>query len=164
MDNMPPSEPDTPGSGKPDWSEMKGKLQAARGADRMILIAGLVFFIDSFLPWYGIGFKGFGVSFNVNASGWNSGGLAVLAILFAIADTLFAAARVIGAKIDLGEIKDGVVYVVLGSGALLFTLLRWLTQHHFTKYGLYIALVSGGFLLYGGYMKLLAKSEPPAAS
>ena len=88
MGNMPPSEPGGAGAGSgPDWGEMKGKLQAARGADRMILIAGLVFFIDAFLPWYGVGFKALGINFgNLNASGWHSGGWAVLAIIFAILD------------------------------------------------------------------------------
>jgi hypothetical protein len=137
---------------------MKGKLTAARGADRMILIAGLVFFIDSFLPWYGGGFSGFGLHITVNVSGWSSQGWAVLAILFAIADMLFAAARVLGAKMNLGQIKDGVVYMILGGGAFLFTLLRFLTQISHSKYGLYIALVAGAFLAYGGWMKLQEKN------
>lgn len=159
MGNMPPTGPDSPppGSG-PDWGEMKGKLTAARGADRMILIAGLVFFVDSFLPWYGAGFNGLGLHLSVTISGWSSGGLAVLAILLGVADMAFAAARVLGANLNLGEIKDGLVYILLGGGAFLFTLLRLLTQIHYTKYGLYIALVATGFLAYGGWMKLQAKS------
>src|SRR5215467_3122667 len=130
MGNMPPSEPGASGAGSgPDWGEMKGKLQGARGADRMILIAGLVFFIDSFLPWYGVGFRALGINLGgINISGWSSGGWAVLAILFAIAATLFAASRVVGAKLDLGQIKDGVVYIVLGGGAFVLVLLRLLTE------------------------------------
>ena len=54
--------------------------------------------------------------------------------------------------------RDGVVYIVLGGGAFLFTLLRLITVSNFTKYGLYIALVAGAFLAYGGWMKLQAKS------
>ncbi|HJT38401.1 MAG TPA: hypothetical protein VJ818_08245 [Actinomycetota bacterium] len=139
---------------------MKGKLQAARGADRIILIAGLVFFVDSFLPWYGVGFRALGIRLGgINISGWSSGGLAVLAILFAIAATVFAGARVVGAKLDLGEIKDGLVYIVLGGGAFLFALLRFLTAVHFTKYGLWIAIVAGAFLAYGGWMKLKAENK-----
>lgn len=160
MGNMPPSEPGASGAGSgPDWGDMKGKLQAARGADRMILIAGLVFFIDSFLPWYGVGFRALGIRLGgINISGWSSGGLAVLAILFALADTIFAAVRVVGAKLELGQIKDGLIYIILGGGAFLFTLLRLLTATSATKYGLYIALVAGAFLAYGGWMKLQAKS------
>ena len=161
MGNMPPSEPGASGAGSgPDWGEMKGKLQAARGADRMILIAGLVFFVDSFLPWYGVGFRALGINLGgINISGWSSRGWAVLAILFAIADTLFAAGRVVGAKFNLGSIKDGMVYMILGGGAFIFTLLRLLTQIHYTKYGIYIALVAGAFLAYGGWMKLQAENK-----
>src|ERR1043165_874474 len=106
MGNMPPSEPGASGAGQgPDWGEMKGKLQAARGADRMILIAGLVFFVDSFLPWYGVKFKALGINLpNYNISGWHSQGWAVLAILFALADMLFAGARVVGSKFNLGSV------------------------------------------------------------
>ncbi|MGZ4120727.1 MAG: hypothetical protein ACXVQY_01070 [Actinomycetota bacterium] len=135
---------------------MKGKLTAARGADRMILIAGIVFFIDSFLAWYGVGFRGLGIS--VHVSGWNSGGLAVISILFAIAATIFAAIRVLGVKLDLGTVNDGLVYLVLGGGAFLFALLRLVTETHFTKYGLYIAIVAGAFLAVGGFQKFGAKS------
>ena len=75
MANMPPSEPGAAGAGSgPDWGEMKGKLQAARGADRIILVAGLVFFIDAFLPWYGVRFRAAKIHFaSLNASGWHSG-------------------------------------------------------------------------------------------
>lgn len=148
MGNVPPTGPDTPG-GQPDWGEMKGKLTAAKGADRMILIAGVVFLVDSFLPWYGVGIG----SFRANVSGWNAGGVAVLSILLALAATLFAAARVIGAKVSLGGINDGVVYLVTGGGALVFALLRWITESSFTKYGLYIAIVAGAFLAAGGFQK-----------
>ena len=155
MGNMPPSGPDTPSTGSgPDWGEMKGKLTAARGADRMILIAGLVFFVDSFLPWYGVKL---GILGTYTRSGWGMGGLAVLAVLFALLDTVFAAMRVLGANLNLGDIPDGLVYIILGGGAFLFTLLRWLTMTSFTKYGLYVALVAGAFLAYGGWMKLQKK-------
>ena len=142
-----PGEPERPGGA--DWGEMKGKLTAARGADRLILIAGLVFIVDSFLPWYGVKVLGF----SANASGWSSGGLAVVAILFAIGATAFAAVRVLGIQANLGDLKDGSVYLVLGAGAFAFTLLRLLTQTDFAKYGLFIALVAGAALAYGGFQK-----------
>jgi hypothetical protein len=152
MGNMPPSDPDSPGKGSgPDWGEMKGKLVAARGADRMILIAGLVFFIVSFLPWIGIG--------PLNASGWSSGGLAVLAILLAILSLAFAVVRALGIDMDLGTIDDGLIYLVLGGGALFFSLLRLITVPKLfgARYGLYIALIAAAFLGYGGWMKLQKK-------
>ena len=151
MGNEPPTG-STPGSG-PDWGEMKGKLAAAGPADRMILIAGLVFFIDSFLPWYGFSIAGFG---GANISGWSSGGLAVLSILLAILAMAFAAVRVFGVKLNLGSVNDGVVYLALGGGAFVFALLRFLTATHLTKYGLFIAIIAGGVLAFGGWQKFNA--------
>lgn len=139
--------------GSPDWEQAKDKLLGVTGADRMILVAGLVFFIDSFLPWYGVSFRGFGADISANVSGWSSGTLAVLAIIAAILATVFAAMRVLGAKLDLGGIKDGTVYLGLGAAAFLFALLRWLTETNFTKYGLFVAIIAGAVLAYGGYLK-----------
>lgn len=137
-------------SSGPDWGDAADKLRSATGADRLILIAGVLFFIDSFLPWYGFSFAGFG---SANIKGWSSGGLAVIAILLALADTAFAAARVLGVKAPIGNLKDGMVYLILGGGAFVFTLLRWITQTSLTKYGLYIAIVLGAALAYGGWQK-----------
>lgn len=138
------------GSEPGDWQDAAGKLRAATGADRIILIAGLVFFVSSFLPWYGFGIAGLG---SANISGWSSGGLAVIAILLGIAATAFAAVRVIGMKVELGTVPDGTIYLALGGGAFVFTLLRLITQSSLTKFGLYLALVSSGALAYGAFVK-----------
>jgi len=158
MGNTPPPgpdspEPNSPGEGsRPDWGEMKSKLAAARGADRMILVSGLVFLIASLLPWIGIG--------SLNASGWSSGGLAVLAILLAILALAFAVVRALDISLDLGTVDDGLIYLILGGGALFFALLRLITLPRLfgPRYGLFIALIAGGFLTYGGWMKQQQKS------
>jgi hypothetical protein len=159
MGNMPPSEPGASGAGSgPDWENAKAKLQAARGADRMILIAAFVLFIDSFLPWVGLT-RSTGLG-RFTASGWRSGGLAVLPILLGIVAGIFALIRVLGVKMDIGTLRDGVVYLVLGLGALLFTLLRWITIPQFfsARYGLFVAIVATAFLAYGGWMKNQGRS------
>jgi hypothetical protein len=143
--------PATPG-GSPDWGEMKGKMMAARGADRMILVAGLLFLVDSFLPWYG---ADLGIV-SVNAKGWSSGGLAVLSILFALGALLLAATQVAGMKMTL-PMKTGMAYLILGGGAFVFALLRFITETNLTKFGLYIAIVLGAVLAYAGYMKYKAE-------
>ena len=159
MGNMPPSEPGGSGAGSgPDWEDARAKLQAAGGTDRMILIAALVLLVDSFLPWIGLS-RSTGLG-RLTASGWSSGGVAVLAILFGILAGAFALIRVLGAKLDLGTLRDGVVYLVLGLGALLFTLLRWITMPRFftAKYGLFVAIAATAFLAYGGWMKYQGRS------
>lgn len=151
--------PGQPGGQGPDWGDMGRKLQQAKGPDRLILIGGVLFLIDSFLPWYGAGFGGVNIGgvevpgFSVSIKGWSAGGLAVLAILFAIAAAIFAGINVAGAGINLGNVNPGLVYLVLGGGAFVFTLLRFVTATSGTKYGLYIALILGAVLAYGGWQK-----------
>lgn len=144
-------QPSSPSSG-PDWSQARAKLTSVTGADRLILVAGLVFFVDSFLPWYGIDTP----IGDFNVSGWDSGALAIMAILLSIAATAFAAARVLGWHNRIGDLNDGVVYAALGVGAFGFAVFRLLTQDDFTKYGLYVAIVAGAVLAVGGYQKFQA--------
>jgi hypothetical protein len=155
MGNMPPSEPGASGAGSgPDWGEMKGKLQAARGADRMILIAGIVFFVDSFLPWYGVSLNArvIRLTFSLNAKGWSSGGLAVLAILLAIGATALAIVEIVG-KADTMNIPAGTLSLSLCGGAFAFALLRWLTQTRYAKYGLFVAIILGAVMTFAAYQK-----------
>lgn len=145
----------------PDWGEMKGKLVAARGPDRLILIAGVLFFVDTFLAWFGVG--ALGVSASVNA--WDTGGTATVASLLAIATMLFAAARVLGANFKVGNVNDGLIYLVLGGGAFLFTLLRFafppgaFGYHLGRKYGIFVALVLAAVMAFGSYQKYQAASK-----
>jgi hypothetical protein len=127
---------------------MAGKIKSARGPDRVILIAGLLFFVDSFLPWYGIKLG----PFSANVSGWRSGGLAVISILLAIAATLFAAMKTGGMQVG-GAASEGMIYLALGGGAFVFALLRLLTETNFTRYGLYLGIILGAVLAYGGWQK-----------
>lgn len=144
-------EQQTPGS--PDWNQMKGKVMAAQGADRMILVAGALFVVDSFLPWYG------GLGFNISA--WDYGGIAMLSVLFAAGALALALVQLLGKNVKL-PFPAGVGYLVLGGGAFAFALLRFLTQTRATKYGLFVAIILGGVLTYAGFMKY--KAEQGAAA
>lgn len=149
-----------PGSGSaaPDWNEAKAKLTGATGADRMILVAGLVFVVSTFLPWFGASAGGFSSS----VSGWSSGGLGLLAVLFGFAATAFAVIRVLGMKITL-PMEDKMLYLVLGAGAFAFTLIRMLTYPKGgagilgisigPKWGIFVALVAAVGLAWGGLQK-----------
>ncbi|MBI4728569.1 MAG: hypothetical protein HY775_03595 [Acidobacteria bacterium] len=145
----------------PDWGEMKGKLTAARGPDRLILIAGVLFFVDTFLAWFGLSTQ-FG---SVNGNAWDVGGTATVASLLAILTTAFAAARVLGAKFKVGNVNDGLIYLVLGGGTFVFTLLRFVLApgalgiHLGRKYGIFIALVLAAVMAFGSYQKYQAASK-----
>ena len=153
MEQPPP--PPAGGSKPPDWGEMSQKLKAAQGPNRLIMIAGLLFFIDSFLPWYGFHGTIIGTRFGFNIKGWSSGGLAVISILLAIAAAALAIAEVVGAMKDSGA-QMGTVSLALTGGAFAFALLRFVTATSATKYGLYIAIILGAVMTYGGYQNFQA--------
>jgi len=122
-----------------------------------MLIAGLLFFVDSFLPWYGFKITLLGQRFAANIKGWSAGGLAVIAILLAIAATVLAAMEVLGAVKDM-SVPSGTLSLALSGGAFVFTLLRWVTHTSIVKYGLYVALILGAVMTYAAYQKFHAQS------
>lgn len=124
-------------------------------ADKILAVAGLLFFIDSFLPWQRecAGVAGF--SFCGSASGWGGSGswAGVLAGLCAI--VLIAAVAIQIFEVNLGP---SVPLPTIGAGAaagvVLFTLLKFLlivghSIYVFGIIGLILALAIG----YGGYLK-----------
>jgi hypothetical protein len=135
---------------------MKGKLAAAKGPERLILIGGLLFFIDSFLPWYGAsGGTVFGVRIpSVNIKGWSSGGWAVVAILLGLAATLLVLASTVG--IQLPVQATGPLLLGLCGGAFVFVLLRFLTATSGTRFGLYLAIVFTAVMTYGAWQRYQA--------
>jgi hypothetical protein len=154
--DQPPSQPPSGGAKPPDWGEMGGKLKAAQGPNKMILIAGVLFFVDSFLPWLGVKASVGGVTvFSINIKGWSSGFLAVVAILLALAATVLAALEVVGMSQSM-NLPMGPLMFGLTGGAFVFALLRWITEISLAKYGLYIAIVLGAVMAYGGWQKYQA--------
>lgn len=154
MDQPPAGGPPSGGPTPPDWGAMKDKLAAAKGPERLILIGGLLFFIDSFLPWYGASGSFGGLKFSVNAKGWSSGGIAVLAILCALAATLLVLASTVGVQLPI-QMGSSVLLLLCG-GALFFAVLRLITESSATKYGLFLAIVFGAVMTYGAFQRYQA--------
>lgn len=146
--------PASPGAGGPDWGDMKGKLTAAKGPERLILIGGLLFFIDSFLPWYGVSGSVVGIRFDVNIKGWSMGFLAVVAILLGLAATLLVLASTVGMQMPVQA--TGPLLLGLCGGAFVFVLLRLVTQTSATKYGIYLAIVFTAVMTYGAWQRYKA--------
>jgi hypothetical protein len=124
-------------------------------ADKILAVAGLLFFINSFLPWQRecAGVAGF--SFCGSASGWNGSGswAGVLAGLCAIALIASLALQIfqvnLGPGVPLSTIAAGAA-----AGVVLFTLIKFLlivgnSIFIFGFIGLILALAIG----YGGYLK-----------
>jgi hypothetical protein len=90
-----------------------------------VLGAGLVVFISSFLPWYGVKFDRFSHSW----SAWHSGFLAWFPILLCLAIAGLVAAQVLGRfrMPPVGPIPPALVFTIASGFALLLIVIRWAT-------------------------------------
>jgi glucan phosphoethanolaminetransferase (alkaline phosphatase superfamily) len=147
--------------------------------ERVLAIVGLLAFIDSFLDWYSVTFKGFslaGVSssaYTASANAWNVGFWAWFPMLLLLAVGIVVALPAFGQRVS---IRGG--YAALGAATLLATiivLIRWLTYPSASDlygsagaaYGTYIGLVLCvvatvfaylGFTAEGGSLATLGQS------
>lgn len=96
--------------------------------ERVLAIVGLLAFIDSFLPWYSVSFKGeLGViaGGSVSANAWDVGFWAWFPMLLLFAIGVLVALPAVGQNISL---RGG--FAAIGAALLLATiivLIRWLT-------------------------------------
>lgn len=124
-------------------------------ADKILAVAGALFFVDSFLPWQRACAGGAGFNFCASASGWggNASWAGVLAGLFALALLAWEAVQIF--EVNLGpNVPVSTVGTVIVAGTVLFTLLKFLlivgnSIFVFGFVGLALALAIG----YGGYLK-----------
>ena len=88
-----------------------------------VLGAGLVVFIASFLPWYGVKID----HFSATASGWHSGFLAWFPILLCIAIAAVVAGQVFGrVRVPAaGPIQPALLLTLVSALALLLIVIRW---------------------------------------
>lgn len=116
--------------------------------------AALVAFINMFLPWYG---EDFGIV-SVNANAWDMGILAWGGALLAVA----AGVLVVLKRLEIFEAKVGSLTteqfaMVLGALGTIFILLRLLTETDFTKFGVYLGLITAAAVTAGAFLS--AKDE-----
>ncbi|HXR69738.1 hypothetical protein [Actinocrinis sp.] len=96
--------------------------------ERVLAIVGLLAFIDSFLPWYSVSFKGeLGViaGGSASANAWDTGFWAWFPMLLLFAIGVLVALPAVGQNISL---RGG--FAAIGAASLLATiivLIRWLT-------------------------------------
>jgi hypothetical protein len=130
--------------------------------DLAVMGAGGLMFIDSFLPWFGVDFKGFG---SATASGWNSGFTAWFSIILVIAVAGVTAARVFGGRampaINGGSVSWTFITAAVSVLAVLLILLRWVTLPSYTgaKFGLFIGLILAAVQAVFGYLSIVAAGE-----
>ncbi|HJP65288.1 MAG TPA: hypothetical protein VKA30_03165 [Actinomycetota bacterium] len=129
-----------------------------RTADGILLIAGALYFIDSFLPWNRLCIKFATVSACGSANLWHNVG--ILAALLAIAVIALAAVNLFSPS---SMAVPPMVMPALAAGILLFSILKIIIDNDFLSYGAWVGLVLAVVIAYGGYQKYAAAKGAPAA-
>lgn len=111
--------------------------------------AGVLALISLFLPWYGVSFAGLG---SVNANAFDAGFFAWFAMILAIAAAviLFLKAMDI-ADAKAGKLAAEQIALLLGGLAVIFVLLRLVTETSFLKWGLFVGLIAAAGVAYGAF-------------
>ncbi len=140
-------------------ANIQEQFQKMALGEKIILIAGPLLFIDSFLRWYNVSFEAFGFSASVSRSGWQSPGAlwSILAVLIGLVMCGLVAAVRFG-NVKLPDLPQGVtwarLHLGLAAAAVLFVVIKFINESSHLSYGFYIgiilviALAVGGFLLY----------------
>lgn len=140
-------------------TNIQEQFQKLALGEKIVLIAGPLLFIDSFLRWYHVSVEAFGFSASVSRSGWQSPGAlwSILAVLIGLTMAGLVAAVRFG-NVKLPELPQGVtwarLHLGLGVAAVLFVVIKFLGESSNLSYGFFIgiilvvALAAGGFLLF----------------
>lgn len=117
-----------------------------------VMGAGLLMFIFSFLPWYGVKFG----SASASANAWNMGFAAWFSVLLCLAVAGLVAAQVFaGFRVPtLGPVQPALAFVGAGGLAVVLILLRWVT---------YDRPDDGDASLFGGSIEAGARRGPTSA-
>jgi hypothetical protein len=136
--------------------------------DLVVMAVGVLAFIDSFLPWYGV--NGFGT-----ASAWNSGFGAWFACILMVFVGVSVAARVFGGRntgsvgsVGSTNVTWNLINLAVPVVAVIVILLRWVTYPDAPKalnldpgarFGLYLGLILAIVQAVFSYFSFLASGE-----
>jgi hypothetical protein len=130
-------------------------MSKVKTADRILVVAGLLYFIDSFLPWQRVCVGAGQFSFCGNASSWGGGGswAGTLAGLCTLGLIAWEALQLFDVNLGPG-VPAHLVGAGAAAGVVLFTLLKFLlivgnSIFVFGFIGLVLALAIG----YAGFQK-----------
>jgi hypothetical protein len=125
-------------------------------ADRILLVATALFFIDTFLPWQRacVSLAGFSACGSFSAWGGRAAALGVIAALFSIALLAWLVMNALGMNLSTGMAPSRLSSILVG-GTVVFGVLKFIlaaTDHG--GYGAWIGLILLIAIGYGGYMKM----------
>jgi len=115
--------------------------------DKGVVGAGIVAFIASFLPYYGVSYNFAGIHESASVNAWH--GYAVLGLLFVFAAAGIVAARVF-ANVNLPQLPVGVNLAVTALAAIgtLLIVIRGFTYPHASGVGGSVGVKWGGYVLF----------------
>src|SRR3989304_2351287 len=130
------------------------KFMALGIGEKIIIVAGVLLFIDGFLPWYSIDLGPFG---SATRSGWQSPGAiwSMLAVLIGLA----MGGAVILKGLTEVEIPDNVggfswPRILLGGGvaALVLLVVKLLNESSYLGFGFYLGIICAAAPAVGGFL------------
>lgn len=138
------------------------KINDIKLGEKIIGIAGILLFIDSFLSWYSVDI-GFGFG-SVTRNGWQSPSafLSILAILIGLAMVAGVIIRnftEIEIPDTLGPLAHGQVATIAGGLAFVLVLIKWIGNTDFTSFGLWLGLLCTAGLAVGGFLLMQEVGE-----
>jgi len=133
------------------WLE---KFMALGVGEKIIIIAGLLLFIDGFLPWYDVDLGPFG-SFTRN--GWESPGAiwSLLAILLGLAMSGAVAVKALTEGVipeNVGGFSWPKIFLGGGVAALLLVVIKFLNESSELGFGFYLGFICAAALAVAGVL------------
>lgn len=133
------------------WLE---RFNALSVGEKIIIVAGVVLFIDGFLPWYSVDLGPLG---SYTRNGWESPGAiwSILAILVGLAMAGVVAVKNF-ATVTIPDNVGGFTWprIHLGAGlaALVFVLIKLANESSHLGFAFYVGIIAAAALAAAGYM------------
>jgi len=138
------------------------KFMALGIGEKIIIIAGVVLFIDGFLPWYSVSASGeiegvrYGASWSAN--GWGAPG-AIWSILAVLIGLVMVAAIAVQNLAKEGTLPDNIsgitwpkIHLGAGAAALVLVVIKLLSESSSLGFGFYLGIICAAALAVGGFL------------
>jgi hypothetical protein len=129
-------------------------LKDSTVGEKIILVSGIVLFIDGFFHWYSVDL---GVLGTFSRNGWQSPGafwsvVAILIGLVMVAQIVLARLGTVDFPEKIGGLTWGTIHLILGGVALLFLIIKIINESSSLAFGYWLGLICSIGLAAGGYL------------
>jgi hypothetical protein len=116
---------------------------------KIVAGGGVLAIISLFLPWYGVSFGGLG---SVTANSFDAGFLAWFGLFLAIAAAVIVLLKALEvADLKVGNLAAEQLALILAAVGFVFTVLKWIVDNDFVKWGLFVGIISTAIVAYASY-------------